>query len=132
MQLLKSAERSFVKSLVARTKSLVENNELETVQKVVIIQRAIAENARRSVALREKIVFARADERILKLRTLIDIREKATAYLAATAKWLIHVDKHPESTRHLPQTFASPNWAASESKEPPKKTQEFPFMEFSS
>lgn len=133
MRLIKRAEQSLIESLVEETRLIVSDPKLSVVQQVDLLQSRVTKHADRAVNLRAARKNAADPERARKLDHLIAVREKAVAYLRATAKMLVHHKRYPNSMRQRPRMFEVPTWQRRHEQSVPVQAKtEYPFMEFSS
>ncbi len=125
MRLIQRAERSFVASIVEKTRKLLGSSG-PTALKVAVLEHW----AKRQTSRAEKIEARAAAAAPERSRRLAGIRRRAAGYLHATAKYLLHRQEHPMSLRERPRFLVDPSWdehaPLSDKEETPK------FMEFSS
>lgn len=114
MRKANSAEQAFVTGLVRNVTVLVKNRNLSLRLKIASLQKAALENAEHVTALRGAMRNAADEEVAKRLKKWIAIREEATAYLVNTAKWLIHVERCPNTLNQRPRIFAVPSWDRNE------------------
>lgn len=110
MRKANSAEQAFVTGLVRNVTVLVKNRNLSLRLKIAALQKAALENAEHVTVLRGAVRNASNPEAAERMKKWLTTREEATAYLVATAKWLIHVERCPNTLNQRPRIFAVPSW----------------------
>jgi len=118
MRVSNNADQALTSQLVTKTKRLVSDSTLTLAQKISALKGAMKDNMAKIQILRTARACAIDEDRVRRIDSLIGAREKATAYLVATGKWLKSNYGEP---RRIEEPIATPATA-----------EEFPMMEFSS
>lgn len=109
MQSAKNDVQEFLAKLAENTRTLVESNRVGTSIKLSTLQQAIDENAARLDRLREAARKAESPDDAEHIDRLIDVRERASAFLVATSRWLVYRERHPEVLTR-PPAMSVPAW----------------------
>jgi len=132
VRFMKTVERSFVRALVADVSDLVQATK-PVHEKVAVLHFRAAKHQLKLEALKQRIPEGQIDPvQNDRLRQSLELRAKAVAYLRATAKYLLHKERHPLGLRQRPRFFAEPGWELTKKAPASHRTKVWPFMEFSS
>lgn len=133
MRVHNRAERVFIARLVADVRTLVDMSQSAS-EKATALQTMAEIQSHRIAGLRHLLerVAARDASKADRAQRLIDIRMMAVRYLKDTAKFCLHLDKHPNTLSQLPRMFAYPQWQVRPQIARAAVREEIPFMEFSS
>jgi len=132
MRLVEKVERSFIAKVVDDTRALVESTK-PVFTKVAMLQLQAARQGHRIEGL-QRLQMRMGMDRARKSRVeeLIELRAKVMGYFRATARFLVHLDRHPNTLRQPPSLYAMPYWNPASALQVQPEDPEYPFMEYSS
>lgn len=125
-------EQAFQTQLVDNTRKLASNQTLTLKQKLAAIQLAVKQNSAKLAALRRSHEIANDEQSLVRIDRFIALRERAAAYLVATAKWLVTAQDHPLKLRQKPRNLAVPRWTHESERAAEQRETEVPLVESSS